>query len=1471
MKHTVKIFMLLVVLFVMAAGQVWSQGATQRIITGTVTEGCTLGYYSDQGCTTAVDVSNVSSGTTIFIKATPDDSHTVSAMTVTAEATVSSLVATARRRVNSGSVDLGETIEVTAISPGIFSFQMPADDNVNATVSATFPEKEHITPVVSISGWTYGDTANEPTVSGNPGNGTVTYTYSDAQNGTYTSVMPTEAGTYWVKATVAMTADYYSGVSAPVSFTIARKAVVVTITGHNSTVGWDGAEHSVSGYDFSADTNLYTESFFTFSGTAQVTRTDVGTTAMGLAAAQFENTSTNFDVTFNVTDGSLTVNPLITFVANGHGVAPPAKHVDFGSTAAAPVAPITDGYTFGGWYTTAECTGDAYDFDNTVVNNNLTLYAKWTLSVYTITYLGVDNATFESANPTTYTMESPAITLSNPTRENRVFVGWTGTGLNVPSTEVTIPTGSTGDRTYTAKWTSTIYCLVYDETTQTFDAFSPEEFTDVTSSTTTMSDGWYAVTENVTISGRVEVTGNVHLILCDGKTLSVTQGFHVVNPATFNVYAQSEGTGVLAATSAVAVNSDTNYHRAGIGTNGNNGVREVCGDITIHGGTVTAIGGRTAAGIGGGHRGTIGTIAIRGGHVTAIGFDCSSGIGNGKNDEGSSSVQSTYQGTVIITGGTVESKGHIQAIGAGFYSPSTNLQLGDMKVYSSANATIPVEPSQRLSTCRSGYARLEPCTEHNWIENSCTLCGAANRGVAYSRNNATGGTAPVDATNYTDGQTVTVLGNTGNLERTGYTFAGWNTAADGSGTNYTEGDIFPFGGGVTLYAKWAPITYTISYDGVDGATFASPNPTSYTADDDDFTLSNPTKNGYIFAGWTGSNGDTPQTSVTITKGSTGNRSYTANWQLPINYLAYNTTTQEFEALTAPAYHVVTSSTTAMSNGWYVVTEDVTVSSRIDVTGTVHLVLCDGKTLTASQGLNVPEGVTLNIFGQTNGTGVLTATVGKSGYGAGIGGNENQAGGTVTIHGGTVTATVGDDGEGAGIGGGYYGNGGTVTIYGGTVTATVGESGEGAAIGGGYRGNGGTVTIHGGTVTATVGKYGYGAAIGGGRSGSGGTVTIHGGTVTATVGESGHGAGIGGGYKGNGGAITIHGGTVTATVDKYGDGAGIGDGANGSGGTLTLGDMRVYASANATTPIASGNRVSTCRSKYAKLERCTDHNGKNGYCTYCNAHVILANNDTEAAAGEKNTDVISTWNGTETDIILQGRTLYKDGHWNTLCLPFNLGNAEAEDGHHFDDTLLEGATVMTLASTGFEDGTLTMTFADATSIEAGKPYIVKWTTTGDNLVNPVFSNVLVSDATANVETQYADFIGTYSTTVIYEDGDEKHNLYLASGDNLYYPSRTGYSVNACRAYFRLNGLTAGEPKPGNSNDVRAFVLNFGDDEDTQGIRTLTADDRTSSPSRTGIYTLDGRKVGTASDASDSEKLKALQPGIYIVNGKKTVIK
>ena len=115
--------------------------------------------------------------------------------------------------------------------------------------------------------------------------------------------------------------------------------------------------------------------------------------------------------------------------------------------------------------------------------------------------------------------------------------------------------------------------------------------------------------------------------------------------------------------------------------------------------------------------------------------------------------------------------------------------------------------------------------------------------------------------------------------RNGYTFAGW-TGSNGT-TKQTSVSIAKGSTGNKSYtANWTPVNYSISYTLNSGS--VSGNPTSYNIETNTITLKNPTRNGYTFTGWTGSNGTTKQTTVTIPKGSTGNKSYTANWT-PTNY------------------------------------------------------------------------------------------------------------------------------------------------------------------------------------------------------------------------------------------------------------------------------------------------------------------------------------------------------------------------------------------------------------------------------------------------------------------------------------------------------------------------------------------------------------------------------------------------------------
>ena len=164
--------------------------------------------------------------------------------------------------------------------------------------------------------------------------------------------------------------------------------------------------------------------------------------------------------------------------------------------------------------------------------------------------------------------------------------------------------------------------------------------------------------------------------------------------------------------------------------------------------------------------------------------------------------------------------------------------------------------------------------------------------------------------------------------------------------------------------------------------------------------------------------------------------------------------------------------------WYVAQGDVTIESRVTVTGDVHLILADGCNLTVNGGIYVSSWTAskLTIYGQENGTGELYAYASSGSDFAGIGGNKEPYGtsGEITINGGNITAV--GDGIGAGIGGGDMGGFECITINGGTVTATGGNNGGSSGIGTFEGGStSGTITISGGTVMATGTNHGIDAS------------------------------------------------------------------------------------------------------------------------------------------------------------------------------------------------------------------------------------------------------------------------------------------------------------------------------------------------------------------------------------------------------------
>ena len=255
----------------------------------------------------------------------------------------------------------------------------------------------------------------------------------------------------------------------------------------------------------------------------------------------------------------------------------------------------------------------------------------------------------------------------------------------------------------------------------------------------------------------------------------------------------------------------------------------------------------------------------------------------------------------------------------------------------------------------------------------------------------------------------------------------------------------------------------------------------------------------------------------------------------------------------------------------------------------------------------------------------------------------------------------------------------------------------------------------------------------------------------------------------------------------------------------------------------------------------------------------------ANAGD-NGDAITTATGSGKvyEVTLSDRTLYKDGKWNTLCLPFSLSAAQIAANANF-----AGATLMTMDVTeknGFdtEDGTLYLCLKTATAIEAGVPYLVKWEKAADyegneanyDISNPVFEGVTVSSTAAQaVESTTAglesvQMVGCYSPVSV--TADDKSILFLGDANTLYY-STVDRQIRSCRAYFSVPYINGhAEAK------ARAFALSF-DGEETTGILEVSAN--YNGVTDDAWYSLDGVRLSG----------KPTQRGMYINKGKKIFVK
>ena len=371
-------------------------------------------------------------------------------------------------------------------------------------------------------------------------------------------------------------------------------------------------------------------------------------------------------------------------------------------------------------------------------------YAPLTLTLtadklYTVT---MDTAGGDPIRPIQYTVESEAFQLPTPVRTGYIFLGWTGEGITEAQEIIEIPQGSTGDRTYTANWQVIEYTIT--------------------------------------------------LLDMDGAGTSEALVYTVEQPVTLPTPTR-EGYAFLGWT----VNSDMAPQLTVVLPQGSIGNRTYTANWELTGYTIT--------------------------------MDLNGGSGE------TTLLYTVEDEEFALPTPTRNGYEFVGWTGEGIIMPQLNV-------------TIPTG-----STGNKAYTA-------NWkvIEYTITL--------------DTNGGPNVSPIKYTVEDSFTLPYPL----RPGYEFAGWTL--DGSGMLPATTLIIYYGttGDLHYKAEWRLAEYTITLDLNGGS---GQEKVVYTITDEEFELPTPTRNGYEFVGWTGERITTPQTSVKIPKGSTGNKAYTANWKV----------------------------------------------------------------------------------------------------------------------------------------------------------------------------------------------------------------------------------------------------------------------------------------------------------------------------------------------------------------------------------------------------------------------------------------------------------------------------------------------------------------------------------------------------------------------------------------------------------------
>ena len=607
-------------------------------------------------------------------------------------------------------------------------------------------------------------------------------------------------------------------------------------------------------------------------------------------------------------------------------------------------------------------------FDSTSAK---TITFTYTPVTYSITYnLGGGSV---SGNPTSYNIESAAITLKNPTRTGYTFTGWTGSNGTTPSTSVSIPSGSTGNKSYTANWKINTYTLTYNAnggsvtpTSKSLTYGSQYGTLPTPTRTGYTFNGWYTaasggtkVSSTTTIgAGNVTIyaqwtpntyTYNIKYVSSSGKSLGTStvvgtygSSKEVTPPAKTGYTSPSAQTVKFDSTSAktitftyTPVTYSITYNLAGGSVSGNPTSYNIeSSAITLKNPTRT---GYTFTG----WTGSNGTTAS-----TSVSIPSGS---TGNKSYTANWKINTYTLTYNANGGSV--------------TPTSKTLT-----YGSQYGTLPT-PTRTGYTFNGWYTAASGGTKVS----STTTIGAGNVTIyaQWTPNTYTYNIKYVSSSGKSLG-TSTVVGTYGSSKevtppaKTGYTSPSAQTVK------------FDSTSAKTITFTYTPVTYSITYNLAGGS--VSGNPTSYNIESSAITLKNPTRTGYTFTGWTGSNGTTASTSVSIPSGSTGNKSYTANWKINTYTLTYNanggSVTPTSKTLTYGSQYGTLPTPTRTGytfNGWYTAASGGTKVSSTTTIGAGNVTIYAQWT---------PNTYTYNIkyvssSGKSLGTSTVVGTYGSS--------------------------------------------------------------------------------------------------------------------------------------------------------------------------------------------------------------------------------------------------------------------------------------------------------------------------------------------------------------------------------------------------------------------------------------------------------------------------------------------------------------